>query len=475
MTNEAAKDLATARTAMFSWALVAVASILIAVAARGDLWLDEVWSLLFAEAARSPWELITRFKHDNNHVLNTLYLYAVGEQRHLIVYRGLAVIAGIGSLIMVRKIALRWGAVESVIAVLLAGTPFPLLLYFSEARGYAPAIFFGLLSFSLLRDCQDRFHWPKLILFWCASMLGILSHLTFIIVFFALGVFTVSYELGGNGSLAERLLQAGKYILLPGAGIAAFYLVYARRMAVGGGPAVDMLTVLTQGGAAVTGLPDQARGFAVPLILVPVLWFLALQIRKGDREWSFYGSVLLLAPALAVVLSGARYFNYRYVLVCVPFYYLVVSRLLAKAWRSEARIYHHLALLIIVLLIVGQASRLAPFFRLGRGNYRPVLAEMAQTSPGAVITVGSDNDFRNKILLEFYSRFLAEGKTLRYIDQPFWTNEPPEWIIMHSLDETVTPDPWISTADGRRYDLIRSERFSGNSGMSWFLYRRSIK
>jgi hypothetical protein len=87
-----------------------------------------------------------------------------------------------------------------------------------------------------------------------------------------------------------------------------------------------------------------------------------------------------------------------------------------------------------------------------------------------MITVGSDNDFRNKMLLLFYSRFLEGGKKLRYIDQQFWESDPPDWLILHSLDETASPEPWVSAAGGRTYRLTRSEGFSGNSGMSWFLY-----
>ena len=56
---------------------------LIVAAARGDLWLDEIWSLLFVRASRSVTDLFARFRHDNNHLLNTLFLYYLGERKTL--------------------------------------------------------------------------------------------------------------------------------------------------------------------------------------------------------------------------------------------------------------------------------------------------------------------------------------------------------------------------------------------------------
>ncbi|MGD0169095.1 MAG: hypothetical protein ABSE54_05160 [Smithella sp.] len=475
MTNNVTKHQLTTHSTMLAGAGIVLGSILILFAARGDLWLDEIWSIFFAEAARMPWEILTRFKHDNNHVLNTLYIYVIGKQQTLLFYRGLAIASGIGSLLVLRKIALRWGPVESVIVVLLAGTSYPLILYFSEARGYAPAIFFGLLSFFLLQECQLRFRPSRLVLFWCASILGVLSHLTFVIIFLSLAIYSLHYELRTEMPFARRLLQAGKYLFVPSVFIAFFYLFYAMDMTIGGGPAVDKIMVLAQGGASFVGVPDAVRYLGIPLILLSVLWFLVLLFREGDREWSFYGSVLLFAPALAIILAGSNYFNYRYVIVCVPFYYLVISRLLAKAYRAEDKAYHYLTFIVLGLYLIGQALRLVPFYEYGRGSYRPVISEIATASSSTTITVGSDHDFRNKMLIAFYSRFLDDGKKLRYVDHQFWASEPPEWIILHSLNETDVPVPWISMTNGWTYRLTKTERFSGNSGFSLFLYHASSR
>jgi hypothetical protein len=350
-------------------------------------------------------------------VLNTLYLYAIGKQQDLILYRGLAIASGIGSLILLRKTALRWGPAESVIAVLLAATSYPLLLYFSEARGYAPAVFFGLLSFFLLRECQRRFRPALLMLFWCASILGVLSHLSFVIAFLSLVIFTLHHELSEDAPLIRRFVQVGIYLLVPSVIVSTLYLFYARGMAIGGGPPVDKFAVLQQGIASFAGLPDGVRALGLPLVLLPVLWSLVLLYRAGDQEWSFYGSVLLAAPAFVVIFAGAQYFNFRYVIVCFPFAYLLLARLLTIA-SHEAKPYRYFVFLILSLFVVGQAHHLAPFLENGRGSYKPIVAEMESVSTGTTITVGSDNDFRNKMVLLFYERFFPRAKEVRYIDQP---------------------------------------------------------
>src|SRR5690606_39631314 len=60
----------------------------------GDLWLDEIWSLYLVSALQSPVEIATRLLHDNNHPLNSLWLYGLGPDAPEWSHRGLAWLAG---------------------------------------------------------------------------------------------------------------------------------------------------------------------------------------------------------------------------------------------------------------------------------------------------------------------------------------------------------------------------------------------
>ena len=67
--------------------LYVVFSFFIVLAARGNLWLDEIWSVDFARGAHSLRDLFTLFRHDNNHPLNTMYQYLVRQQSGLFSWR----------------------------------------------------------------------------------------------------------------------------------------------------------------------------------------------------------------------------------------------------------------------------------------------------------------------------------------------------------------------------------------------------
>ena len=59
-------------------ATAAVGLLLRVLAARGGLWTDEAWSMIYASQARDAAGVFLRINHDNNHHLNTLWLQAIG-------------------------------------------------------------------------------------------------------------------------------------------------------------------------------------------------------------------------------------------------------------------------------------------------------------------------------------------------------------------------------------------------------------
>ena len=58
-------------------ALLGVAAILRIAAANGDLWFDEIMSLLLADQCEHWYHVFTGTFYDNNHYLNSLWLYAL--------------------------------------------------------------------------------------------------------------------------------------------------------------------------------------------------------------------------------------------------------------------------------------------------------------------------------------------------------------------------------------------------------------
>jgi hypothetical protein len=77
-------------------AIILLATLVFIICARGELWFDEVLSLQWAKNTATPWQLLTDYRHDNNHLLNSLWLWLVGIRAPELVLRALAVASGTG-------------------------------------------------------------------------------------------------------------------------------------------------------------------------------------------------------------------------------------------------------------------------------------------------------------------------------------------------------------------------------------------
>lgn len=263
---------------------------LIITAGRGDLWFDEIWSLAIAKEAKTPVELLTRFHHDDNHLLNSVFLKFMGDQKAPIVYRLLAMLSGMGSIAVIGYLARTWGNWATLFSVLLAGTSYPLVLYFSEARGYAPAIFFALLSYSALLESLRQFRLSSLLLFWIANILGILAHLTFVTVSKSFLVFNLAREIRADGSPIRKFVRLLVLHLPPLTFFGWFYLFFVQDMVVGGGPTYSVWFVIRQASALLIGFPEGPlfSGLAMIVVLAIMVAGVYNLYSASDGQWLFY-------------------------------------------------------------------------------------------------------------------------------------------------------------------------------------------
>src|SRR5439155_24363642 len=114
---------------------------------------------------------------DNNHPLNTLYMHMLGDQKIWQIYRILSFLTGTAAVVIAMRILLRFGKMAAVIGAALIGFSYPLIVYSSEARGYAPIVFFALLTFEALHSYIERRTWRYVLVYAVAAILGMLSHL----------------------------------------------------------------------------------------------------------------------------------------------------------------------------------------------------------------------------------------------------------------------------------------------------------
>jgi len=449
------------------------AATLIMCAARGDLWLDEIHSLAFAEYAASPLDIFTKFKNDNNHILNTLYLYLAGQNSSFYTYRLLAVMSGIGSLLVLKCLSGNSDRRQTIFTLLFAGSSYPLVLYFSEARGYAPAIFFSLLAFMLAVKKQSELRLQRLLLFWAAAILGMLAHFTSIIILIALACSSLQRDFRSQPTPKRTLLCLSAWYGPPFAVFGVLYVIFVRPMAIGGGDPFSYEAVFRHTCSVVLGIPDGQvwGGIAIFCYCALIAAGTYLQFRQRSDHWLFYPLALFVLPLLMLAVTRPEVLYFRYFLVSFPFFYLLLGSSCTILWNSGRSWLPWTIAAAIVLMTAGHAARLVPLLTQGRGNYSAALSYMSASTPGPVIRAGSDHDYRNGMLLSYYARFLKNGKKIQYIEQKQMGYERPDWFILHSQDLSYRPQPALELQNIGNFRLVKQYPFAGESGWSWYIYQ----
>ncbi|MFQ5888664.1 MAG: hypothetical protein ACE5JR_01290 [Gemmatimonadota bacterium] len=435
-------------------------------------WLDEIWSLELAEQAGSAARVFTALHHDNNHYLNTLYLLALGPEAAWPLFRLPALLAGAGVVYLAGRLGAREGRAEGVLAAFLLAVSYPFVLYSSEARGYGLVVLLSLAAYATLaRHLEDR-RFATAGAFAATASLGFLSHLTFLTVYAPLLAWSAFRIVTTRRGLRETVARLTACHLLPVATVAVLFFVDLRHLRAGGGPDLPLLRgwldayVYSLGAprTGLLGLVVVVGGAAAVLLELE-----ALRRRRAD-EWIFFLFVLA-APVGLLVATGTGYAPPRYFLASLPFALLLLARTLARGFRT-APAGRLAAGALLLTFGVGNGWRIGRFLAEGRGAYREAVEHMAGHTSAALIRVGSDHDFRNEKVLHYYARFLPAGKTLRYVTAGERPSAPPEWYLIHDLEDDFRPEVRIAIASGTGYALQAVFRKYGLSGWNWAVYRR---
>jgi uncharacterized membrane protein len=440
-----------------------------------DFWLDEIWALEIVGRIATPLDIFTRVHFDTNHWLYSLFLWGIGPRDGWIAYRLPALAAGLATLPLSVAIARAEGARAAGIALALVGGSFLLIEYASEARGYALAVCFALGAFHALGRRQQSHDPTWLLAFNACAVLGLLSHLTFLFPYAGLLAWSLVRALERPLRTRAALVEIAACHALPLAAFALLYYLDVRHIQHGAGPETGLATMLGNLAALTLGLPDSLWLRGVGLVACAAIAVAGVFQLRGDpsRNWVFYAVTLLLAPAAVVAARAADfpYWTERHFLVCVPFLLLLLAALLARLSRAGT-LGAALAFSLLALYLAGNTTRVVDFLRLGRGHYREAVEYMLAHDPERVLSVGSDHDFRNAMLLGYYARFVPKDRGLAYVSEREWPAQGPRWLITHSLDPHHLPPPSYVFAGRVEYRLAKHFPFSGVSGWHWCLYER---
>lgn len=454
-------------------AILGVAAAVRIVGARNDLWLDEIWSLHLAATISSPMEVFTKIHHENNHYLNTLYLYFIGPQGNGLGSRILSLVTGIGAVAVAGLIGRRRDAATAFLAMLLTGFSYVLVLYSSEARGYAEVVFFAFLCFYLLEWYLQNPSWQAALLFAVSAILGLISHLSFVSFLFAAMVWSGYRYVQRRPSIRDSIVGMLSCYAAPVIILALLYFIDIRYVTIGGGTSARLLDVY--GAALAWSLGTPSVDFMMLLTCVMAVVVLDVGLRllwgKHDDSFVFFAGAILVFPIFLVIVRGSDAIYVRHFIIGSAFLLILFSYVLVD-------IYHRGVLgkvtCAIVLLgyLVANGWHTASLFEYGRGPYREAIRFMSEHSKGPSVTIASDHDFRIPAVLQFEGNRPTGEKKIEYYREGSWPKQGPEWIICHkeSFDQPVPATNELRDGAGNTYEFVKTYPTAPLSGLHWFIY-----
>lgn len=442
-------------------------------AAQGDLVFDEIWSLRIAELSDSAGQIFF-MPVDNNHILNTLVLYALGPRAPFWAYRVPAVVAGSLAVWFAFRLARRQGTWAAFSAVVLLGFSHPLILFGSEARGYGYLACFTLAAWWSLEKYLERLRLRYVIKFGIASSLGFLSHLTFMFGYLAVGVYSVM-KLRSRRDCWRRLVVLHR---IPALTCFFLYLAYIRGMAIGGGTVVPLFDTLLATLSLMAGGPERGEAAYVAAFTMAALLAvsLATEFQRDRARGVLFLTAIVLAPGIVLTATGHVFIYPRYFLVSMIFGYVAIGSLFGR-WLQTGGLGRTTASLLLAAYV---ACNLAPVARLigqGRARYTPAVRWMAEQTAGPNVTIASDHDIRNGWLVEFYAKRESQSlsrsaKQFVYVTSTEYGQQGTEWFLRHTFSGDPELPNSLTDPFGNKYELLQVFPADSISGWTWWVYRR---
>lgn len=441
-------------------------------AAQGDLWLDEIASIAAARDLVNPLDVFL-LPHDNNHHLNTLWLWFVDAIGGSVAPRLLSIATGTASIALAALSFPSRRPWARIFAAALVAISFPLVTYASEARGYAPMVCWGFGALVLLRRAMSERGYAVAMAFGVVSVLGFLSHLSFSMFYAAL----VAWSCWVVATRRIGVVRSGRALLrlhgLPWVFLPVFYSVSLRDIAVLGAPSRSLFTTLGEVAALALGLPVSSDLLLAAALVAVVLFGVALasERRAGSDLWVFHLFAIAVIPALLLLLRPPEFAYPRYFLAPLSAFLLLLASLLGR-WTSRGGAARRVAVVVCVAILVGNAVEIGRFLGPQRGSYRAAVAAMLEADATGRVRYGSDHVYRNGTLVEFYAAAIPNDTRFEYVDKLEWESAgPPAWYLRHEFAPVPETNRFRLLKQRYLYRFVEDYPYYGLSGWHWFVYR----
>ena len=437
-------------------AMTMAGGILRYAAAHGDLWLDEILTLRSLTSITSPWQIFYKINNDNNHLLNTLYIYLLGSDRNPVHLRMLAVICGTlaipaAGLVAAgpRKDMMRGGVAMTVFAM-----SSPMAYYSSEARGYAGLELFTLLSLVAAVGPSSARHKR-----WClgaCAALGVLSHPFMVPFVGGQALSEIIFRLQNKVRARDSILQVFslfRYSFLACL-IYVFYFISIYET-------LGYAEIFTTN----TGFPEFTLGYTrmmsfcfgfiyygnktidAMVFLISLIIFTVILIKNTDRfEKILCMTFVVTIPLSLAVFRPDNMYNARYFFFCwTPMLLAMSTTISTSIARKDYRRYAaFIALTAFMTLNLHDCLNL---INIGRGDY----SGMAKVLAGMEHRTYSANFGDNQtIVLNYYAAL--QHTRLTSVPVADWCQTVPDGLV---LARVAFPDHLIYGPGGCQGEFER--------------------
>lgn len=475
--KRAARGQPASLTVVLLSVVIALALALRIAGARGDLWLDEIWSLLLVADLSHPLEVFWRISHDNNHFLNSLWLAIVGPEAPAWLDRLPSALLGTATVLAAARLGWRRGQVAGVLTAFAFAVCYPMVHYGSEARGYAGLILCTVVAIDALERALDGDRRAPWIL-GIAIGAGALFHLTMVVPAAILGVVAalrhVRDHRGFRPAIAPTLalFRPAEILLLPAAAALAAGVFVTGGFTIGSVTPFSAIGFLDGYGGLVAltlGLPQAIPlAVALPAVLAALALLLVLDWDMGaDRRILAALALLLIPAAMALARLGNTEFP-RYFLFAGVVLLIVVADVASRAItrRGPSGL---IAAAALAAFAAGQAGHLTAFLTGLRGDYATVVDRMGEGGPATYLDNAA---FKNGTMVDHFAR--RAGLDLQRLPDDATCASAADWYLHGGFHlgempvEVELPGPGCA----RRFRLELRTGYAGLSGWEWALYRR---
>ena len=446
------------------------------IAARGELWLDEIWSLHLIDQIKAG-IVLPSLATDNNHYLNTLYLALVGPDAPPLAQRALSIMLGTAAVAVAGWLQRPRGAVAMIAAMTLFALVFPLVDLGSEARGYAGMSLAALLSIAAAERAMARRDGRSALLLGVMNVTGVLFQPLMLGMIGGQGIWALwvawhdSHNIRTTYERVRDLFAWTVRLLIPVVVVIGIAVHFGGNgYALGGVQDFGPLRML--GGIAlnlrlVLGLPD-ATPNALVLVIALALIALAAALRRpqGDRRLSLYLAVMFAMPTAMFLARLPNTDIPRYYLVSDICFLLLVADLCAELWARGGGL-RVLSPVLIVAMLIGNLVEAERLIRLGRGDVTHMLSVIAREGAGPIT---SNADLRDRPVIKFFlNQLQMQGP---FVDFDDVCKTPPRWILTSDLHSVLPDETTIGGPDcSLTFKRVETYGFWGLSGFPWTLYR----